>query len=228
MVVTSPALLGPARRAPLPRGAAEFPNDNPLLHAGSRWLTTRFDRPWRALRRSSDLVAVGQPEPPPLRPVQVPDWLGAKPPAARGRAAERAAAPEPSAAFQAYLSAVERVARGAGGEVIAERFRALLTRDALGPRALEPSQYQALVAEGIVAAERTPLALTEDFRAQLAAWRAALGAEPGSLQTCAETLDTWTGRVLAALLGYAADRQGKLRRELRKQGVAAFGMLSAP
>jgi len=66
------------------------------------------------------------------------------------------------------------------------------------------------------------------FRAHAIAWRDVLRGESGDLAACGETtLDQWAAALLTALLGWPERRADELRRALRREGVAAFGLLEA-
>jgi hypothetical protein len=68
---------------------------------------------------------------------------------------------------------------------------------------------------------------TGQFRATIGAWRAVLKGVSEDLSACgAQTLDRWAAELLATALGLPAGRVEELRRELRRRGVAAFGMLA--
>lgn len=68
-------------------------------------------------------------------------------------------------------------------------------------------------------------AASEGFVAIQSAWRDVLSGSSGNLAACgASTLDEWAASLLAALLGRPATRSDELKRALRAQGVAAFGM----
>jgi hypothetical protein len=58
------------------------------------------------------------------------------------------------------------------------------------------------------------------------AWESILRGEAGDLSACGEaTLDSWTADVVARLVAHP-DRAATIRRDLRRRGIAAFGMLS--
>ncbi|MBK7578722.1 MAG: hypothetical protein IPI67_00835 [Myxococcales bacterium] len=57
------------------------------------------------------------------------------------------------------------------------------------------------------------------------AWRRVLSGESEDLSSCEATLDGWCAELLAALSG-APERASEVRRELRRFGVAAFGLLA--
>jgi len=73
-----------------------------------------------------------------------------------------------------------------------------------------------------------PLLRSDELHATLAAWRAVLAGTSCDLSACgASTLDRWAAELLGVVLGAPPARIEELRRELRRRGVAAFGMLDA-
>jgi hypothetical protein len=66
------------------------------------------------------------------------------------------------------------------------------------------------------------------FQERWGAWSAVLSGSSDDLSACgATTLDSFGAELLAALLGVPKGRAEELRRELRKAGIAAFGVLEA-
>jgi hypothetical protein len=73
-----------------------------------------------------------------------------------------------------------------------------------------------------------PLLRSDELGTTLEAWRAVLAGTSGDLSACgASTLDRWAAELLAIVLGAPPARVEELRRDLRRRGVAAFGMLDA-
>jgi hypothetical protein len=63
------------------------------------------------------------------------------------------------------------------------------------------------------------------IRTAAAAWQAILRGESEDFSACgATTLDEWSSMLVAVALGEPA-RADSLRRELRRRGVAAFGLI---
>jgi hypothetical protein len=95
-----------------------------------------------------------------------------------------------------------------------------------GVHGLAPELCEALVAARVLARAEGGDALhpTEAFATTASAWRRVLREETSDLSACgASTLDTWGADLLSAL-GVGRDGRTDVRRELRKRGVAAFGM----
>jgi hypothetical protein len=70
-------------------------------------------------------------------------------------------------------------------------------------------------------------AMTSAFSATLAAWLDVVRGKTTDLGACgAATLDTWAADLICALSGAPRSRSGDYRRELRRRGVAAFGLIA--
>jgi len=63
------------------------------------------------------------------------------------------------------------------------------------------------------------------FASTSTAWQSVLRGESGDLSACGEsTLDNWTADLIARLVANP-DQAPTIRRDLRRRGIAAFGML---
>ncbi len=113
--------------------------------------------------------------------------------------------PTPDDAFDALVAVLEEVARGAGAaDASMQTLRVLLGRERIANDA--PPEHSSL-------------------RTAAAAWQAILRGESEDFSACgASTLDEWCSMLVAAALGEPA-RSDSLRRELRRRGVAAFGLI---
>jgi hypothetical protein len=70
-------------------------------------------------------------------------------------------------------------------------------------------------------------ALSPSFSATLGAWLDVVRGKTADLGACGSaTLDTWAAELLCALAGAPRARAGDFRRELRRRGVAAFGLIA--
>jgi hypothetical protein len=102
---------------------------------------------------------------------------------------------------------------------------ALLTTGRVGSESLSPSLLEALVRRRILVAGTGHV--TPDFAAVTSAWRAVLEGTDADLSACGSTLlDAWAAELLATVMGGTASDVAELRRELRRAGVAAFGLLA--
>ncbi len=127
------------------------------------------------------------------------------PPPAPSAPPPPAAPPAADDPFDALIAVVEDVARGAGASDAAMRtLGMLLGRERIAADA--PAEHSTL-------------------RTAAAAWQAILRGESEDFSACgASTLDEWSSMLVAAALGEPA-RADSLRRELRRRGVAAFGLV---
>lgn len=107
--------------------------------------------------------------------------------------------------FDALVAVLEEVARGAGAtDAAMHTLRVLLGRERIGADA--PAEHSAM-------------------RTAAAAWSAILRGESEDFSACgASTLDEWSSTLIGAALGEPG-RADSLRRELRRRGVAAFGLV---
>lgn len=198
-------MRGEVTVAPFSAPCSELPNDNPALHEGAVWVSmTPTGRP-RAVSRPPRV------EPP--RAVEV------EPPPPAVQAPAPAETPD---GFRQLVSLLGRVALASGATRAAALLPSFLDGqvvelgDALGG---------ALVASGHAAASGSGFVMSESVASTTRAWRALLSGQSEDLSSCEETLDAWCAGLVAALSGTPA-RANELRRELRRFGVAAFGLLA--
>jgi len=123
-------------------------------------------------------------------------------------------------AFTMYIDAVVDVTREHGGIQAAAQVARLLDGDVpdLGDEAV------ASLVDGQIL-ERETLHPTESFLRLAHAWKTALSREGGDLSACGETtLDDWTADLVSRLIALPA-KANSIRRDLRRHGIAAFGLL---
>ena len=116
----------------------------------------------------------------------------------------------------APLATFQDVAEALGWMYVVER--STLVHDAV---------RASLVSSGFASDEHGALRPSDAFVGRSNAWRMVLRRESDDFSACgATTLDGWAGDLLKA---FDVGRDGKtdVRRELRKRGVAAFGMILA-
>jgi hypothetical protein len=132
----------------------------------------------------------------------------------------------PKTPFDVFVGALVRVAleRGAvrAAAVLPHLFEAgHAFHDVLDPNTLATLQLRRVL-------EPDSMRPTREFAAATEAWRGLLNGTAHDLAGCgSSTLDVWGGMILGALLNAPRDRTDELRRDLRKRGVAAFGLLAA-
>ena len=138
--------------------------------------------------------------------------------------------PAPSDPFARLVSSLEEVARGlgAGDEGIA-CLAALFGQTRLdgfkpGDRAAE-----ALVAADVVARGARGFSRSQTFTAKVLAWQGILRGESDDFSLpdggALEPLDEWAADLVARVVGPPARADG-IRRDLRRRGIAAFGLVA--
>jgi hypothetical protein len=184
---------------------SEFPNDNPDLHNGSVWYAAdEDDTVLDSIEILDELVFESAPEDEP--------------------AAERPVDP-----FYIFVRAIESTTAAFGGTPDSlALLRAILGVTRMETLELDPTALDALERAGLVSysAAGTP-ARSERFTREALAWQDILREKSDDFAACGTAmLDEWASELIAAVLG-GATRADAVRRELRKHGVAAFGLFAA-
>jgi hypothetical protein len=118
--------------------------------------------------------------------------------------------------------ALERGATRAAA--VAER---LLAGQAVDASRLAPAVLEGLVGGGFATHEHETAHPSASLLAARATWSSLLDGQREELPAeLSMSLDEWAAELLGALLA-APDDKPQLRRQLRKRGVAAFGLLAA-
>jgi hypothetical protein len=207
------------------RAASEFPNDNPELHDGLVWVCP--EPRGRALPTLRMRPPEG-PLPKVLRPIW--DLQLPEPQAEPELPTPELPAPQlepsaPESPFERFTAAISRVAMGRGATRAGAAAIALLTTGRVGPESLSPTLLDALVRRRILVAGTGHV--SAEFAAATGAWRAVLEGTEGDLSACGSTLlDAWAAELLACVMGGMPSDVAELKRELRREGVAAFGLLA--
>ncbi len=130
--------------------------------------------------------------------------------------------------FAALMRVLEDVARAAEGtEEIVQCVRALLGATRLDPEGLSAARTEALVSGGLVERTERGIARAEGFSRQVIGWQGVLRGESEDFAACgAAMLDEWCAQLLARATGNPSRAEG-FRRELRRRGVAAFGLVAS-
>jgi hypothetical protein len=136
-----------------------------------------------------------------------------------------AEAPPPAAdPVLTFVRAVTEVALAHGAADTAAHIEALFQLGAPAPD-LSPAAQAALVAGNILEATDDGMRATPWFSSTSTAWQSILRGESGDLSACGDsTLDTWAADLIARLVA-SPDKAPTIRRDLRRRGVAAFGLL---
>jgi hypothetical protein len=127
--------------------------------------------------------------------------------------------------YERFGQTLSRVALASGATKAAAVLSELLERGRFPECTLDEPLRRRLVDAGYaVQVGSGRLAPSDDFAAVLGTWRKVLCGEPADLGACgSETLDAFAARLVAEVAGLGSADEA--RRELRRQGVAAFGML---
>jgi hypothetical protein len=119
------------------------------------------------------------------------------------------------------------VALNSGATRAAAVIPTLFELGCIDASALDGETAESLQKRGVIDRRGGGYTVTEEFALTAGAWRDVLRGQSEDLGACGTTtLDTWAADLLRALR-VAADDGRDVRRELRRRGVAAFGMLLA-
>ncbi len=142
-------------------------------------------------------------------------------------AIDEPASPAGGDIFAMFASLLERAAHSMGAdEADPPLVRALLGLERAASTVPPEPVVDALQAGDIVQRDARGMARTERFSRQVQGWRGILRGESDDFSQCgAATLDEWASDLLARSLGNAG-RAPAIRRELRKLGIAAFGLVT--
>lgn len=211
------------------RAASEFPNDNPELHDGLVWACPR------PLARAMPTLRLREPQGA-LPNVLMPAWDTVPSPrieAPEERADEPSGladdSPVPPAVvngpFEVFVGKLSQVALRRSSPRTAAALQALLEQGRLTGGALEEAATRLLVGKRIL--DTSGRQFTPDFRAAVDAWRGVLEGTASDIAACGDrTLDVWAAELVAAFVSASSAEVADLRRELRRAGVAAFGLLA--
>lgn len=130
-------------------------------------------------------------------------------------------------AFTTFVRAVSDVAGNHGGADAAAHTRYLLVSGCPAPRPLDPDAEHALVAGNILRADADGAGAAEGFWELASVWQRVLRGEEQDLSRCGDsTLDNWAADLVARVVASPA-KATSIRRDLRRRGVAAFGLFDA-
>jgi hypothetical protein len=131
-----------------------------------------------------------------------------------------------SGAYPSFVAALSAVLLQRGATRGAAVIGSLLEGARVETSALGETLVQQLNHAGIGEQRGEHFLVAPAFAQAASGWKTLLSAESEDFSSCAETLDDWATRLVGALLPNPAPVKD-IRRELRRQGVAAFGMLAA-
>jgi len=195
-------------------GAAEFPNENPLINRGTLWIGT-------GMCGAEMTPTPGKNGLPPTAEPVTPASAATTTPSAA------AAPPLHDERIETFVRAITDVARAHGAAEAAAHAESLFKFGTPAPHVLSPDARAALLDGNILEATDGCVHATAWFASTSSAWQKMLRGEEGNLAVCGEsTLDGWTADLIARLVAKPA-MASTIRRDLRRRGIAAFGMLEA-
>jgi hypothetical protein len=221
-----------------PSLASEFPNDNAEISGGAIWICTELTGP--------ATLQVAPYEPVPAErfvllfddeevcvdgPVELVVSEGSLSVAAHTQALQTETETEteteqrPAPAFAHFESALAAALMAQGASRSAALLPRLLRLESLPPDGLSKEVLLTLQSRGYL---DSGARYSQKFRDLCGAWSAVLHGRSQDFGACGTTtLDRFGAELLAALLAVPATRADELRRELRRAGIAAFGVLQA-
>lgn len=214
-----------------PSRASEFPNDNVDISSGTRWLSEHLvgavtaELPLEEERKSAVhepvpserfVLCFEDEEPYVDEPLEL--RLTVDGPVV---VVERETPP----ALRHFQDALVQALMSRGASRAAALVPSLLKLLPLTAESLSPELSASLRSRGYFDENSR---YSDGFRSLCGAWVAVLSGTSDDISACgATTLDGFGAQLLAALLTIPATRADELRRELRKAGIAAFGVLEA-
>jgi hypothetical protein len=213
-----------------PTRSSEFPHDNAEIAAGAVWICADLTGPATPFFEPHEPVA-SQPfvlffddgdEANAEAPLEL--VIEGGPRVVKARAPEPA--PEPEApAFVQFEAALCAALMAQGASRAAALVPRLLRLEPLPAESLSKDVQLTLQSRGYLDGG---LRYSPKYRELCGAWSAVLRGESQDFSACGTTtLDRFGADLLAALLAVPATRADELRRELRRAGIAAFGVLQA-
>jgi hypothetical protein len=128
---------------------------------------------------------------------------------------------------ETYIRAIVEVALTHGAADTAAHVESLFKTGMPAPLDLNPSARAALLDGNILEATDEGVHATAWFTRTSSAWQSMLRGEGGNVAECGEsTLDDWTANLIARLVAKPG-MASTIRRDLRRRGIAAFGMLDS-
>ena len=233
-----------------PSLASEFPNDNAEISAGAIWIGAELTGPARLelapyepvkveafvlffededgyvdgpvqLELSDGSLSVSVHAPAPA----IAQVLATDEPPAQVLATDEPAALPEAPAFAHFEAALTGALMAEGASRSAALVPRLLRLESLPADAVSKEVRLTLQSRGYIDGNTR---YSPKFRQLCGAWSAVLQGSSQDFAACGTTtLDRFGADLLAALLAVPATRSEELRRQLRKSGIAAFGVLEA-
>jgi hypothetical protein len=216
-----------------PSLASEFPNDNAEISSGVIWVhadlvgpATAELVPFRPVAAEPFVLYFDEEEPYVDGPVEI--QVSVEGPGMAVHVAPPPVTvqqPEDPPAFRHFEQALLGALMAQGASRSAAILPKLLRLEALPAEALTKDVQLTLQSRGYLDGSGR---YTTKYRDLCGAWSGVLHGSTQDLAACGtNTLDRFGADLLAALLAVPATRADELRRQLRKAGIAAFGVLEA-
>jgi hypothetical protein len=222
-----------------PSLASEFPNDNAEISGGAIWIGKELTgpaqlelAPYRPVKAEAFVLFFDDDEGDIEGPVELEMSAGAlnvtvHPPAPLHE--DEAEVVEPAEvvapAFAHFEAALAAALMAQGASRSAALLPRLLRLESLPADTISKEVLLTLQSRGYLDSNTR---YSQKFRDLCGAWSAVLQGSSQDFAACGTTtLDRFGADLLAALLAVPATRADELRRQLRKAGIAAFGVLQA-
>jgi hypothetical protein len=225
-----------------PSLASEFPNDNAEISGGAIWIGAELTgpatlelAPFQPVRAEAFVLFFDDDEGYIDGPVELELAGGGlsvtvhtpieAPPVVEAAPIEAPPVVEMAPAFAHFESALTAALMAQGASRSAALLPRLLRLESLPADALGKDVLLTLQSRGYLDGHAR---YSQKFRDLCGAWSAVLSGSSQDFAACGTTtLDRFGADLLAALLAVSATRADELRRQLRKAGIAAFGVLQA-
>jgi hypothetical protein len=199
-------------------GAAEFPHQNALLNRGVLWIGTALCGAETLEEARPAALSATPAVPAPTPPVNAPAIVPPEP--EQGTSAH-------DARVDHFVRAITEVALAHGPAETAAHVESLFKFGTPAPLELSDPARAALLEGNILEATEGGIHATAWFTRTSSAWQRMLRGEAENLAVCGEsTLDGWTADLIACLVAKPG-MASAIRRDLRRRGIAAFGMLDS-
>ena len=223
-----------------PSLASEFPNDNAAISGGAIWIgadltgPARLElAPYEPVKAEAFVLFFEDDDGYVDGPVELELSGGSlsvavhtpAPAVAQVLATDEETAPQVAPAFAHFEAALAAALMAQGASRSAAVVPRLLRLESLPADAVSKDVLLTLQSRGYLDGNRR---YSPKFRELCSAWSAVLQGSSQDFAACGTTtLDRFGADLLAALLAVPATRADELRRQLRKAGIAAFGVLEA-
>jgi hypothetical protein len=225
----------------LPSLASEFPNDNAEISGGAIWIGAELTgparlelAPYQPMKAESFVLRFDDDEDDIDGPVAVEASTGSLNVSVHPRDPVHENEPEHvepvdeiavAPAFAHFEAALAAALMAQGASRSAALLPRLLRLESLPADAMSKEVLLTLQSRGYLESNTR---YSQRFRDLCTAWSAVLQGSSRDFAACGTTtLDRFGADLLAALLAVPATRADELRRQLRKAGIAAFGVLEA-